>query len=421
MTITNLYIRTPGSTDPVTVGNCITANGSGITISNCNLSDCSGPISYSGPGTGDTVKSNLLIINNRILNCNHGISIGMGNSACFLTNWSIIGNLLDHFDVYDGYPSGNHMDGIIILNNTDDNTSCLVNGYIAKNTWGPHFEFSGSAHGDTAAIAMYLDGTWPQCQNLKIVNNVFQHFGASMWADGYLGAAGSNVVVACNTDENLDGVATQHGVLFSVAGTNCLVADNLLTTPGGGTALYALFPGGNNSVGFPWPNNGPTNLSVLTTYFGSLYSDYNVFLAASGVVNFAFGLQTNIAGASQWGPLSFTALHNWQTYSDNEWSWTPPIWNTTHADPHSAVGAPLFVSGTFIPSSSDTIAHGQGTNLTTYGITTDFNGAARPASGPWDIGAFVAGGSPTPNSGVKISGGGNIPITYSPSGIVITN
>ena len=43
-------------------------------------------------------------------------------------------------------------------------------------------------------------------------------------------------------------------------------------------------------------------------------------------------------------------------------------------------------------STNDTAAIGMGTNLTAF-FTTDFNGAARPASGAWTIGAYEGGES----------------------------
>ena len=52
---------------------------------------------------------------------------------------------------------------------------------------------------------------------------------------------------------------------------------------------------------------------------------------------------------------------------------------------------------TIIPASSDTVAKGEGKNLTYLGIpalNVDMNGNARPATGPWDIGAYQCGSAP---------------------------
>ena len=78
-----------------------------------------------------------------------------------------------------------------------------------------------------------------------------------------------------------------------------------------------------------------------------------------------------------------------------------PIWNTAHADPHSTSLTPTFVSSTYVPISSDTVARGKGTNLTAVfaemGVpATDYYGNPRPTSGNWTIGAFEDVSKPTP-------------------------
>lgn len=66
---------------------------------------------------------------------------------------------------------------------------------------------------------------------------------------------------------------------------------------------------------------------------------------------------------------------------------TWPDWQARGFDANSTTNAPN-LDGNYVPTGSDTVARGAGTNLTALGITTDFNGRARPASAAWTIGAF---------------------------------
>ena len=59
---------------------------------------------------------------------------------------------------------------------------------------------------------------------------------------------------------------------------------------------------------------------------------------------------------------------------------------TPQVEPHSTkVMASL--DANYVPLSSDTVARGQGTNLSAF-FTTDYAGNPRPATGPWTIGAY---------------------------------
>jgi len=388
LTVTNIYNRIAGSSDPIAAGTCIEVSGSSITISNCNVSDGSSAIEYSGPGPGDTVKSNIFILNNRILNWDHGIEMGIGtsqstNANCLLTNVVIAGNYLDHADHWDGFQANFHMDGIIIYNRTTDPTVVINRLVIRNNTFGSNIMSANTDnHGATAAIACYLDGPSTQQQNVFIFNNLFQSGSASnYWANTFANGSGSNVWVVNNT-----GIGVSDG--FSICGVECHNYNNIFAG-GGGETMTGIY---GSQVGFTIPVSAATNLWVMTNYLNTLWSDYNVFPASPGLIP-VFGLQLEqyMAGGMMWLAGIIYPFANWQNYGTAYWSDTnQQAWVSMHCDPHSMASLPTFVPGTYIPGANDTVARGKGTNLTWLGITNDFNGNPRPATGAWDVGAFVA-------------------------------
>lgn len=393
LTITNIYNRIAGSADTGAYGNCINiTSGSSIVISNCNVSDANGVISYSGPQSGDPVRSNIFILNNRIFNWNHGITVAVGDSSvgpqhAVLTNVVIAGNFLDHADKWDGLQPAFHLDGIILFNNTADPTVVINGLFIYQNTFGPNFVASNTiSHGATAGIAEYLDGPVAQCQNTFIYNNVFQSYPSIGWANGFVNANGSNVWVFNNTCEVIGISGVPRGTDINVTGINAYCYNNILT-PGAGITLNAIYGPTNTTIA----NNSANNLTVLKTYFKSVWSDYNVFQPdTNGVNNFGLLLCQNMAGGVVWQSGIFNSTEKWQTYIDDRFAWPMPIWNSTHCDPNSKTVRPTYISGTYIPTLTDIVAHNSGTNLTALGITTDFLGNSRPSTGNWDIGAYQA-------------------------------
>jgi hypothetical protein len=98
LTVTNIFKKTAGMNDWTRYGYPIDLSGSSITVSNCVLSDGDGVLGYSAVATA---SSNVFFLNNTILDWNHGIVIGVGNSDCYVTNIVISGNTLDYGITWD--------------------------------------------------------------------------------------------------------------------------------------------------------------------------------------------------------------------------------------------------------------------------------------------------------------------------------
>ncbi len=392
VTISRMYYKTIGVIDETREGYPINVLGGGnILIQNNTVSDGDGGIVYSA---NNATQSNVRIVNNTLFNCNHTMVIGVGNSNCALSDIRIYGNSMDHWDVWDAPgDTGIHLDGIIVLNNTNDVSSNITDFHIYNNFFGGYI-------GTRTTAGIFIDVANPgqQMFDLYIHDNLFLVNGSTYsWGNGFIAAAGANVWVFNNTCYSTTG---NGGGIFAYGSDINIFNNILLTTTGIGMG------GDTTDTGIDPSTGGSNTLAILTSYFGDVYSDYNVFSPSVG----AFGLAlTQIPGTSTSWVINagFNSLHNWQTYYDNEWGWSTPTWNSLHADPHSVSGVPVFNSGTYVPAPTDTVAKGNGTNLTSMCVTAgispvDYNGVSRPSSGPWTIGAFESVATSTFN--ITLSG-----------------
>jgi hypothetical protein len=278
------------------------------------------------------------------------------------------------------------LDGICIFNNTVDPTVVINGLWIYQNLFGPNYTSANtSLHGCTSSIAEYFLGPTVQCQNSYFVNNIFQSYATEIgWANGFVNANGSNVWVVNNTCVSIGTSAIGHNNVF-ITGTNAYCYNNVFSV-GSGIAFGAVCSGTNAII-----SSSTNNFNVLTEYFGTLSADYNIFPPSTdGNNSFGIGLYPSMSQMSIWYPNgpALDSLQGWQSWNDNYFAWPAPIWNTSHCDPHSTTNTPVFVSGTYVPATNDTVARGHATNLTALGITNDYYGNLRPTTGPWVIGAF---------------------------------
>jgi hypothetical protein len=397
LTVQNIYKKTAGMNNWDRYGYPIDVSGSDITIENNTVSDGDGLIGYSGV---DAESENIYILNNHLTNYNHGMTIGPCDSNCRISNLVISGNYLDYSNTWDTVgDSPIHLDGIIFLNNTYSTTSRLDNVRITKNWFGPHV---GTR--TTAAIFNSMQGQGWQCLNWYIYNNVFETQVGDIWGNGYVAVSAENLWVFNNTFAGTLADPTHGGAGAGVGGNPSYYYNNLQTTLHGlSIASFTLDPD------FVAPPNdfdhGQEFADALSTYFSDIWADYNVYTGGESA-GVPFGgqlwqyipiLGSNIAW--RWDGLNgFT--YGWHTWYDNNRNMPLPLWNTAHADPDSGTGTVSFNNGTFVPTNGDTVARGQGANLT-YVFTdmgvpaVDYDGNARPSSGAWTIGAYeVASGDP---------------------------
>ena len=152
---------------------------------------------------------------------------------------------------------------------------------------------------------------------------------------------------------------------ISVNGTNVYLYNNICVSLNGvSLATYA------NTNGLT--NNPATVASLLA----GVWSDYNIynFQGPNSFQEVVFG-----NGGSLFQSGLFDSFSQWTNILSGVLA--------AHVDPHSLT-ASVQLDSNFIPLSTDTVAVGHGTNLTALGITNDFAGNPRPATGNWTIGAY---------------------------------
>lgn len=390
--ITHIYRKEIGVLDDTRAGYCIDVSGTDIVIEGNNVSDGDGLIGYAAT----TDASNIYIRNNVLRDYNHGITIGVGDSNCTLTNIVISGNDLDHSDTWDCPNSQIHLDAIIILNNGYNATSVIDGFRICGNHFGPHVgTFS------TAAVFNSMQGQSIQSKNWYIYNNLFECQANNAWGNGFITCSGTNLRIFNNSMMGTTAGGRNFGGGVQFGGTNALLKNNIIQS---GISVF-----GATTDTVAQSSNGISTASVLNAYFGTVYSDHNIIFGTDPT--FGAVLWTYQPAGTQWLGGSLNGLHAWQTWYDNNRSMQVPIWNKVHADPRSSTTVPRFVPGTFVPVSDDTAARGKGENLRALfaelGLpATDYNGNPRPATGPWTIGAFesAATGADMVNPAVTISG-----------------
>jgi len=438
LTVTNIYLRTsyddyPGLAAYYYGGVGINLAGNALTVSNCHVSDAGSLLSMNA---SDAFTSNLLILNNTLLNANHFCSLGIPPSTT-ISNTVISGNIFDHADFWDGGGGGDglHMDYIIFedSDNSSVTNDSFLNLYICNNTFGANYMadlsvltnqgytylpppfnvWSNSStgivasHGQTAIIASYMSEGCQEIQNSAVFNNLLLTHTNETWGNTPLTFGGSNVYMVNNTCVAIEGNSFPCGGGMELLGSNVYVYNNICF-PGFGATI-----GGMTSDIVDGGNNGPNVLFILTNYLSTVWSDYNVIQGAGGIEYFGFTVARTFAGGNAFPGLSLTSLQDWQTYKGNEWGDCATVpsyncgalhtsvnglyyWCQVHADPHSTTNMPNYMAGTFAPAMYDNVAQGKGTNLTSVfaslGIpATDFYGMQRSPTNRWDIGAFAAG------------------------------
>ena len=299
--IDKMYVRTPGSADGRRYGGPIVILdvGSNVTIENCSLFEgdtCIG-ISFS-PGTA----SNLIIRNNTIGRCNHGITIGTSKDNSYVDDCVISGNRINDLDVWEGN-SGLHLDGVILFNESPGTTGGFRRLRFYGNYIGPNI-------GKTNTAALFMDHyAAHQMQDSWVYNNLFTAAAGLGWSNGFVNGEG---LIVNNTF-----VAGGVGIGVKV-GSNSVVENNLFYNVGLG--IY----------------KGLGHGTVVNTV-----TDNNIFY---GLSNNAF-YDENPATRG-----TFSSLTQWKQIGH---------------DPNSVSTQPI-LDANYVPTSTDTVARGKGINFSQY-------------------------------------------------------
>jgi hypothetical protein len=388
----------------------ISVQGYNVTVQNNVIFNTQDGIdfSYSFPAT-----SNLTVVGNSIMGFNHGIQVATSDYqiAPLFYNAIIRSNRIDGMDYYEStnpaVGDGYHMDPIFLFNtsvNTNNYTptndpcsyyiGCISNVDISCNFIGPGVNPQTSAAG-SAGIFIH-DYSTNQMDHVLIYNNILVLKPPLTYGDGFIdGGYAVNSIIANNT---LIGWATNLPSGGALAGlvTNTNASSQMifcgypygtgLSACGGYSVFNNVLYNMTSQIMFqgqPSTNNLSTFTTNELSYLSGLFSDYNIY--QMGIVprmrfyaesTFSFGTGPTYQGGNSIG-IGRDFLPDWQALGPQ-------------FDQHSSTNVPLLDPVTYAPLSSDTVAHGQGTNLSAY-FTTDFYGNPRPGgTNSWDIGALTA-------------------------------
>ena len=364
------YITIDGGADGIIEA---TANGTAA----ANQKQCFGVMFYGGT-TGSTVK-NLTIRNLYVRTASSADSNYFCDSVRML---GVLVNVAVHDCTtsesgsavvlgYSGTSSGasiynntctSHGSGLIIGSTAVGAT--MANPLIYNNTITNTLAWSGHPDVHVEAIHAWAVQASSLITGLKIYGNSISGnngiYSTSMiFVEGYITAplVYNNLIVH-------DTYTGGNGDIYLKGADGARVMNNTLTTNVGANAIEcADWAGGelrhsHNNIVLGYTNG----VYINATLGGGVSSaNYNVFYPAG--TTFRFG-----GGSGQ----SFAA------------------WQGAGYDANGTQGNPT-LNGSYAPTALDTVATGNGTNLTAY-FSTDKDGTARPASGAWTIGAFEVGG-----------------------------
>jgi hypothetical protein len=302
--------------------------------------------------------SDLQIYSNNIVQNSFGVFVNGGPSSTAQTYLDIWANRINDFSHWN--PAGNaaasgqfHNVGIKLEGHQTCFTVCTPRIY--RNHIGP---IGPVLTGFVVLTPNNYQFGW---SNTMVFNNIFEE-DANVGQINYaidpevLGG----VVVANNTLVN-----NGNGNAINVQ-SNAVIFNNLIYSAKGMLGFSNSFVADHNIWYY-----GPTNIAPQNR-------DFFIFKAIAYTVGDApitneFGISTNDYVRNF--PLTWPA-------------WTNLVFSTGRLEVEGTTNEPSISPTTFVPLTGDTVAVRKGTNLYSIGITNDFNGNPRPATGPWTIGAF---------------------------------
>jgi hypothetical protein len=290
-------------------------------------------------------------------------------SGQFTNMW--FSNYYGYWNPYFNPDQSFHRDPIFLYNT--DAVGCVSNILIAGNfiTVGVNPLSTSAGTG-----AIFLNSSSFNFAHVRVYNNISTLAQGMSWSGGNSGgisAIGTDVLVANNTmvfwkTNGNYGV----GGFFSFGGSNCYSFNNIICSGDGVWAVAWYYVGGM-----------PGTLANVATAFSGMTSDFNVWNGQQSYpfVHFVESVYTNNNAT-----LTLTATDNYQADFHGFTNIYSPA-NGFNWEQHSTTNS-VQLAANFAPLSTDTVANGNGTNLTAWGITNDYAGNARPSSGNWTIGAY---------------------------------
>jgi hypothetical protein len=364
LNISNMYVHSSPDENGGNTSAIFVTGGTNVTVDNNIIHDVRFGIFQNFPG--GTVITNYVVYGNTIYNIDHGITDWDGNTGAVLDGLVIHDNTIHDFLNWDEPADGFHHDGIHI---STSHTGSAINGAALYNNY-----LYGDPGVDITAY-IYMSGDSVGITGTYVFNNVIVDTSTvNGVSNGYINNNGERNFLFNNTvqgfqQSNNGGVSIQEGV--GGAGGGDYIYNNILST---------------GSIGIYFHQTGV-----------AAAMDYNVFY------NVTPG-RTDNAGHT------FDTLPLWQSCN------TTALGCPAVHDRNSVTANPSLNPGTNPPyqlASSSSAAWQKGMNLSAYCATVpaacfDKLGNPRPATGPWDIGAYESsqsstGDKPQPPTNVAVS------------------
>lgn len=327
LVMTNMFIHIPNLADTGDLGQTIYLNAgasTNISVHNCKIYENRGGIFVAYGGVG---AGDWRFYSNEVWYCSWGLACGDTTPNSVLNNVSVHHNRMSGFSRWDTSNNNYHEDGVYLW--TAQAGSWMTNLWFYCNTFGP----DNGNHATACIFASSLVGD--QVYNVNVYNNVF--YGNSP-ANGFISVTGARVFN--NTFSGPSPVA-----IMRISGPMSVL---------------------NNIIDNPSAACNVTDANRATYGLTMDYSCYGVTFRQGG-----------------WGDAMQYMLSQWQSWFGYDAHSLTPLPGTMVMDA---------AAGNF-HIATNSVCVGAGTNLTAYaalmpGITTDFDGKARPAAGAWDIGAY---------------------------------
>lgn len=334
-----------------------------ITIENCTLAPQSRIGVLINDSVGSTTLSNFTVQKNDISDVSWGVAAAPSANGAIMSNLVIARNKIHDFTTQ--MCGGVHGDGIITYRGNTSNTSgnYISTAYIYDNQW----------YGD-----FHVDSTKDSCINNCSSSN----------------PCGMNAFVFVQNAENTTTYLYNNSATYTnVSGYNGSVTDmNALFNLGGDASFSNTFYIYNNSFqadssvghGFALAKATSTvfeNNIMVGTQFPLVPIDTTSCSGFSADYNDYYNFTSGTVAAF---PSACGGFQSWTQYH-----------STNSKESHSLNVSPLFVSRTNLQLSECSGVIRKGTNLSAI-FTVDANATPRPASGAWDMGAFVHGSTPCP-------------------------
>lgn len=246
LSLSNLYVRTPGSADPAGIGGGIAVLDwvSRGVIRNCRVSEANTGICVAY--RGGPVSQDILVCSNRVSRVSNGILVGSSEPGALCRNVQLCHNRVEDLFVWDGTwkeptPGHHHSDGI----------QCwAVHRDSLLSELSIHANHIGSRMGTHVTGWIFVEGN---TTNVSIFNNLLTAERPHYAANGFI-TVGDGARVCHNTCVSWGG-----GVFFCGGGSGSVVLNNLVRQAGVYNARatnsivqsdYNLFQGLRSGSGF---------------------------------------------------------------------------------------------------------------------------------------------------------------------------